>query len=201
MVDGQKIEGFASRESLPVEVLIELIFEASIDKLEEQWKAIKIYPHLATEEENKRILAYEKFTKWVIALIHPNPGNRASIFDVLDFPINSQDIYSWLCKNQSNLYLSSDTKLFIKFFKANRTKGNPDILDHPTQTNPQKLSNPRREVGKQDTLARHKSWQKAYRKLKRTHPGKSDNWYSKKIAKMDISQGRSSETIRKNMKN
>ena len=121
-MDIQRIEGFAGRESLPVEVLIELLFEESVGELEEQRKGNKIYPDLTTKRENKKILAYENFTKWVVALIHPSPGNRASLLDVLDFPINSQDFYSWLCKNQSILPLPSKTKLIIKTFEENRIK-------------------------------------------------------------------------------
>ena len=46
----------------------------------------------------------------------------------------------------------------------------------------------------------HASWQKKYRELKRSKPGKTDTWYAQQIAKMDIAQGRDAETIRKNMK-
>lgn len=61
-------------------------------------------------------------------------------------------------------------------------------------------SNAKREVRKLDTAAMHESWQKEYRVLKKQHPNKSDTWYSQKIAKMEIASGRSTETIRKNMK-
>ena len=61
-------------------------------------------------------------------------------------------------------------------------------------------SNARREARKLDTQAIYESWQKEYRALKRKYPNKSDSWYSRKIAKMDIANGRSDETIRKNMK-
>lgn len=60
--------------------------------------------------------------------------------------------------------------------------------------------NAKREARKLDTQALHESWQKEYRALKRKYPNKSDSWYSRKIAKMDIANGRSDETIRKNMK-
>jgi hypothetical protein len=61
-------------------------------------------------------------------------------------------------------------------------------------------SNARREARKLDTKATHENWRKEYRKLRREKPGMSDVWYSKKIAKMDIAQGRDAETIRKQMK-
>jgi hypothetical protein len=43
------------------------------------------------------------------------------------------------------------------------------------------------------------AWQKAYVKLKRDNPSKSNVWISKQIAKMDIAKACKSETIRKNM--
>ncbi|KFO66590.1 hypothetical protein ER57_16410 [Smithella sp. SCADC] len=61
-------------------------------------------------------------------------------------------------------------------------------------------SNARREARKLDTKAMYESWRKAYRELRREKPGMHDVWYSLKIAKLDIAQGRKAETIRKKMK-
>lgn len=61
-------------------------------------------------------------------------------------------------------------------------------------------SNARREARKLDTKAIYESWRKEYRAWRKRRPGKSDVWYSQQIAKMDIAQGRDSETIRKHMK-
>ncbi len=58
----------------------------------------------------------------------------------------------------------------------------------------------RREAGKLKTQAIYESWRKMYRELKRSNPRRTDKWWAEKIAKMDISHGRSAETIRKNMK-
>lgn len=58
----------------------------------------------------------------------------------------------------------------------------------------------KREARKLSTQELHASWQKEYRELKRSKPGKTDTWYAQKIAKMDIGQNRDPETIRKNMK-
>jgi hypothetical protein len=60
-------------------------------------------------------------------------------------------------------------------------------------------NNARREVRKLNTRGMHDSWQKEYRKLKKSRPDMSDVWYSKQIAKMPIADGRSAETIRKHM--
>jgi hypothetical protein len=58
----------------------------------------------------------------------------------------------------------------------------------------------KREARKLKTQALHASWQKKYRELKRSRPGRSDRWYAYQIAKMEIAQGRNVDTIRKSMK-
>jgi hypothetical protein len=60
-------------------------------------------------------------------------------------------------------------------------------------------STARRDARRLDTEAIYLSWRKAYRALKRQHPGKSDSWCARKIASSTIGQGRGSETIRKRM--
>jgi hypothetical protein len=58
----------------------------------------------------------------------------------------------------------------------------------------------KREARKLATKERNKRWQKKYLELKSSKPGKTDTWYAQKISRMDIAQGRSPGTIRKNMK-
>lgn len=68
--------------------------------------------------------------------------------------------------------------------------------------NKQKNYEPRidkREARKQLTQAMYKDWQDKCRELSSQYPGKNSVWISQRIAKMDIAQGRNSETIRKNM--
>ena len=62
------------------------------------------------------------------------------------------------------------------------------------------LARAKREARKLVTSAMHGSWQKEFRKLKKKRSNMSDTWYSQQIAKMEIANGRSAETIRKNMK-
>lgn len=57
----------------------------------------------------------------------------------------------------------------------------------------------KREYGKLKTADIYKDWQKTYLQLKKNKPGMSNVWYSKQIAKMEIGNGRDSETIRKHM--
>lgn len=66
-----------------------------------------------------------------------------------------------------------------------------------------KPSTEKREAGKRKTEAMREDWREEYLKLRREYPDTvrfSDSWIAKKIAKLDIAQGRNSETIRKNMK-
>jgi hypothetical protein len=75
------------------------------------------------------------------------------------------------------------------------------LVDSSATTDPRYTpSEARREARKLDTKAMHDRWRKAYRDLKKERQGRSDSWIAKKIAKMDIANGRSAETIRKNMK-
>ncbi len=78
-----------------------------------------------------------------------------------------------------------------------------DMVDLPLPSEPSERYQPsiaKREARKLDTQAMYKSWQKEYRKLKRTKPNQSDVWYSRQIAKMDVALVRDDETIRKHMK-
>ena len=61
-------------------------------------------------------------------------------------------------------------------------------------------SNAKREARKLDTQARNERWRKEYRKLRKEHPDKSDSWRALQISKTSLGGGKSSETIRKNMK-
>ena len=58
----------------------------------------------------------------------------------------------------------------------------------------------KREADKLKTLAMHQDWKDAYLNFLKTHPNKSDTWYSQQIAKLPSANKRSSETIRRNMK-
>ena len=61
-------------------------------------------------------------------------------------------------------------------------------------------SNAKREARKLATQARNERWRKEYRRRKKQHPEKSDTWCAIQISRMDIAEGKDSETIRKNMK-
>ncbi len=78
-----------------------------------------------------------------------------------------------------------------------------ELLERPptSTSNQYTQSTDKREEGKIKTQAMYQDWNDEYIIQKNNKPNASDTWISKKIAKMDISQGKSSEYIRKNMKN
>ncbi len=60
----------------------------------------------------------------------------------------------------------------------------------------------KQQVSQSETQKTYKSWQKKYRELRLKYPNKSkhsDNWIAIEISKLQIAQGRSKDTIRKNM--
>jgi hypothetical protein len=73
------------------------------------------------------------------------------------------------------------------------------LVDSATMADPRYTpTNTRREARKRATQEMYKKWQKAYRDLKRRHPGMSDLSCARQIAKSDKA-GRSADTIRKHM--
>jgi len=81
----------------------------------------------------------------------------------------------------------------------------PQAPSNPEQSpkleeQPPRLRSTRREEQRRETQAKYKSSQKEYLSLKKANPDKSDVWYFLRIARMEISRGSNSETIRKHMK-
>ncbi len=63
-----------------------------------------------------------------------------------------------------------------------------------TRNNDKQMSN------KVKTQAKYSAWQKKAIELQKKHPNKPKTWIAAQIAKLPISEGRSADTIRKNMK-
>ena len=57
----------------------------------------------------------------------------------------------------------------------------------------------KREANKLQTQLRNQLWQEECKRLEVLHPTKPKTWIADRIAESDIAQGKSSETIRKNM--
>jgi hypothetical protein len=55
------------------------------------------------------------------------------------------------------------------------------------------------EVGRTRTQCRYALWNAEYRQLRKEHPKKSKRWCSIQVAKMEIADGCSSETIRRHL--
>ena len=78
-----------------------------------------------------------------------------------------------------------------------------ELLERTPQTNNKGYtpSTDKREARKLKTKAMYQDWNDEYLRLKKEKSGRTDTWFSKQIAKMDIAQGKSAGTIVKNMKN
>lgn len=59
----------------------------------------------------------------------------------------------------------------------------------------------KQDARKMATQAMYQNWRDQYRSLMQKHPEKTDTWYSAQIAKLPMAQGKSADTVRKNMKN
>jgi len=105
-----------------------------------------------------------------------------------------------LLVNQSVLPINE-----LLYFEDNDLALDQDKIDHALnlkQSSPVKAyraNTDKRELQKSNTLAIHEDWQEQAIKLKKKHPSKSKRWLSQLIAKMPIAQGRSAETIRRNI--
>ena len=77
------------------------------------------------------------------------------------------------------------------------------LVDKPAHTPGESAYAPsiaRREARKLDTQQRYADWRKAAKALRRQPQGKSERWVSLQIAKMNIANGSSAETIRKHLR-
>jgi hypothetical protein len=76
-----------------------------------------------------------------------------------------------------------------------------ELLNNPTRNAKNYTPNTdKQEDRRLATQAMYQDWKDAYIYSVKKHPKKTDTWHSQQIAKLPIAQGRSSETIRKNMK-
>ncbi|MFC1518099.1 hypothetical protein ACFL6Z_00115 [Pseudomonadota bacterium] len=63
-----------------------------------------------------------------------------------------------------------------------------------------KKNNDKQEYNKAQTQIKYSKWQRQAIKLKKTHPSKPKTWIAAQIAKLPIAEGKSADTIRKNIK-
>jgi hypothetical protein len=128
-----------------------------------------------------------------IALLFNNPSTiPTSPTEWIERALSKKIIIPWLKTAIERDLLPNDMAKKLGCMK--QSYATPDKLYEP--------SNVKREAGKLNTQAMYKSWQKAYRDLEKIHKNKhkSDVWYSKQIARMEIAKGRNADTIRGHMK-
>ncbi|RTR40552.1 hypothetical protein EKG38_01115 [Shewanella canadensis] len=61
-------------------------------------------------------------------------------------------------------------------------------------------NNYKQEYNKAQTQIKYKNWEREAKKIKKKHPNKPKTWIAAQIAKLPIAEGKSADTIRKNIK-
>ena len=134
-----------------------------------------------------------KTDSYALGMLKSTKGRRPAVLTLnpLSVVINHRSMLV------SELLYVEDAQLFIDILRINDAlKAGPSNNSKPHTPNTDK-----QQARKLATQAMYGDWQDQYKKLRRENPKKSDVWISVQISKMDIAQGKDSETIRKNMKN
>jgi len=93
----------------------------------------------------------------------------------------------------------------LLFFENNKLALDKDKIDYAlnlkqsASVKTYQSNTDKKEQRKANTLAMYQSWQDEAIKLKAKRPNMPKTWISQQIAKLTISQGKSAETIRKNI--
>ncbi len=117
-------------------------------------------------------------------------GLRARILDsALAYPASRLD--------EVDHVLVVKVKEVTRFIKS--LKGKPKYVKPPVQR-PHTKNNDKQSDNKAKTQARNANWQREAIKLKGVNRNKSMRWVSIQISKLPISEGKSPETIRRNIK-
>ncbi|OBU32969.1 hypothetical protein [Photobacterium kishitanii] len=83
---------------------------------------------------------------------------------------------------------------FIQLLGEKKQEVKPTVQKAYTKNNDKQTYN------KAKTQAKYLRWQKHAIKLKKKHPNKTKSWIAAEIAKLPIAEGKSTDTIRKNIK-
>lgn len=113
----------------------------------------------------------------------------------------------WLnvCERDYVLHVESHVERAAGEAALQMAKTEPRSQEIEEAVPPPTPQKPAKRIGKvevriAETQARYKRWRKEYRELKRRYPDMSDVRIAQKIAKLDLAEGHSAETIRKHMK-
>ena len=106
-----------------------------------------------------------------------------------------------LVAGDQSLHLSELIVFEGDCYRINRTLIS-QLVDHVAMRDERHTpSTVRREARKLKTQERNERWRKAYHKIKRENPMQTDSWIANQIARdQKLSEGKSAETIRKQMK-
>ncbi|MEG0279482.1 MAG: hypothetical protein RR510_07845 [Morganella sp. (in: enterobacteria)] len=135
----------------------------------------------------------------LVLLLTPSERDHlTSIIDLMSMSFPTSEIYrNCLTLEEYNHQLVIKKKELDRLIKTLK-----NILQEPklsSQDNNNKI-NYKQIYNKSKTQDKYLGWQKQAVKLKKKHPNKNKSWIATEIAKLPIAEGKSAETIRKNIK-
>lgn len=92
------------------------------------------------------------------------------------------------------VFKKQELSRFIQSLEGTRQEAKPSAQKAYTKNNDKQTYN------KAKTQAKYAVWQRQAIKLKKKHPNKSKTWISAQIERLPIAEGKSADTIRKNIK-
>jgi len=153
---------------------------------------IAVYPDELDNTKNKVMRSDEEFTRAFHEFAVLLPALKADLDELQK--IQPESIAA---RQEKKKEIAAIEKQIAAIY---RSKSVDDAQEPTIPGSGTTLLNAKRDARKRETQALYDSWRNQYWKLKKKHPDKSDSWYANRISRMEIAQGRSTETIRKNMK-
>lgn len=135
----------------------------------------------------------------LVLLLTPSERNHlTSIIDLMSISFSTYEIYrNCLTLEEHNHQLVIKTEELDRLIQT--LKNVPQESKLSGQNNKPK-ENYKQIYNKSKTQDKYSVWQKQATKLKKKHPNKTKSWIATEIAKLPIAEGKSVETIRKNIK-
>lgn len=160
---------------------------------------------------NEMLIAW--LTKY-LRLEPPKEANRAGVIQIGTTTLNDETYALALAITEElALLVNGNAVPMVKIFQV--SEGGAIDVDTSlieqhrcrkaaeiTPEKPKKPTSAKKQLREEETQKLHAAWRKEYKKIRQQYPDKSkysDSWIARKIEKLPIAQGRSFDTIRKNM--
>ncbi|HIF9158921.1 TPA: hypothetical protein ACX6PJ_003621 [Photobacterium damselae] len=138
------------------------------------------------------------FDTLISLLTSSERDHLTAIIDLMSISFPTYKIYkNYLTIEDYNHQIvikSKELEHFIKLLEEKKQEIPPPVQKAYTKNNDKQTYN------KAKTQTKYLRWQKQAVKLKKNHPNKTKSWIASEIAKLPIAEGKSMDTIRKNIK-